>query len=177
MFVLKIMFVFLACLMMSACRSGDRGNYYNNDYETTRGGFNFISFNVLDTYDVDSRSSNLKQVLDPFNSDGTFQAFWAISTAQHYEARLFINTAPVTSGRRVFAYAYCGGNDYKVCGLTEGTFYCSMSKAGYLVCEDGLGGQYIDDWLRNSSRYYLGLEICSTQGYGCSTRYKEVTVY
>jgi hypothetical protein len=160
---------------LSACKSGNNRDYYD-DYGSA-GGFAFTSFNMIDTSDVDSRNSSAQLTLDAFNTDGQFKAFWTINTRQNYEARLFVNTSPSILGRRVFGYAYCGGSDVRTCYLAEGTFYCSINVAGTLACEDGGGSYSINDWLINNHRYFLGLEICSTQGYGCSTKYQEVTIY
>jgi hypothetical protein len=166
----------LVCVALTACGSGNN-RIYSDDYPSQRGGFSFTEFNLIDTYDVDSRNSSRLQSLDSFNTDGKFNALWTINTEQNYEARLFLNTAPVISGRRTIGYAYCGGSDVKTCYLSEGTFYCGISVSGNVACEDGRGSARIDDWLINYHRFYLGLEICSTQGYGCSTKYREVTIY
>jgi hypothetical protein len=177
MLMQKIVPILMASFALAACRSGNDRAYHDDSYNSSRGGYSFTSFDLIDSYDVDSRNSNAPYTLDSVNTDGQFKAFWRINTQQDYEARLFINTAPVTSGRRTFGYAYCGGSDVKTCYLSEGTFYCSISLSGSLVCEDGRGSDHIDDWLVNTHRFYLGLEICSTQGYGCTTKYREVNVY
>lgn len=171
----KFLLPLLVSVALGACKSGGNRDYYNdNGYS---GGFSFTSFNLIDTNDVDSRYSSTPLTLDAFNTDGQFKAFWTINTQQNYEARLFVNTSPSILGRRVFGYAYCGGSDPRTCYLQEGTFYCSVNVAGLLVCEDGRGSYSINDWLTNSHHYFLGLEICSTQGFGCSTKYQEVTIY
>ncbi|HEY6529081.1 MAG TPA: hypothetical protein VIZ65_10340 [Cellvibrionaceae bacterium] len=177
MLMQKIVPILVASIALAACRSGNDRGYHDDSYNSSRGGYSFTSFDLIDTYDVDSRYSTAPYSLDSVNTDGQFKAFWEIRTEQNYEARLFINTAPVISGRRTFGYAFCGGNDVKTCYKSEGTFYCGISFNGTLACDNGSSSQYIDDWLINTHRFYLGLEICSTQGYGCTTKYREVSIY
>lgn len=165
----------MVCALVAGCKSGNN-RAYSDDYG--RGGYSFASFNMVDSNNTDSRYSSSPLTIDPFNTDGNFEAFWTINTNQNYEARLFVNTFQSHSGRRVFGYAYCGGSDKSVCYLEEGTFYCTISIAGALSCDDAGSGNNINDWLVSGThRYYLGLEICSTQGYGCTTKYREVTIY
>jgi hypothetical protein len=174
MYKQKLFAVLIVCLAVAACKSGNNRPY---DYGYGGGGYSFTSFNLVDTYGVDSRYSSSPQVIDPFNTDGGFEAFWAIRTDQNYEARLFVNTVQSNSGRRVFGYAFCGGSDVRICYKSDGTFYCDMNQAGTLSCDDAGGSTNLSDWLINTNRFYLGLEICSTQGYGCTTKYREVTIY
>ncbi|MFO1370131.1 MAG: hypothetical protein U1F46_14145 [Marinagarivorans sp.] len=173
----KLMLMLLVSSLLAACRSGGERAYYDDGYGYTRGGFSFNSFDLIDTYDIDTRRSSSTPSIDSLNTDGKFSAFWRIDTQQNYEAFFFINTAPVESGNRTIGYAYCGGSDVRTCYLSEGSFYCGMSNSGSISCEDGRGNAYIGDLLRTTNRYYLGLKICSTQGYGCTTKYREVTVY
>lgn len=177
MLMQKVLLILLTSVALVACRSGGERAYYDDGYNNSRGGFSFNSFDLIDTYDVDTRRSNSTSSLDSLNTDGAFQAFWTINTDDHYEARLFINNAPVENGSRSIANAYCGGADKSTCYLSEGTFYCDMSNSGSINCEDGRGNAYIGDLLRTTNRFYLGLKICSAQGYGCTTKYREVTVY
>lgn len=177
MLIKKVLPILLTSVALVACRSGGERAYYDDGYNYSRGGFSFNSFDLIDTYDVDTRRSSTTPSLDSVNTDGKFSAFWRIDTQQNYEASLFINTAPELSGRRVIGYAYCGGSDVRTCYLSEGTFYCAINYTGTVVCEDGRGSERIGDWLLNTHRFYLGLHICSTQGYGCTTKYREVTVY
>lgn len=173
----KLIPVLIASLSIAACRSGGERAYYDDGYGYSRGGYSFNSFDLIDTYDVDTRRSSSTPTLDSVNTDGKFSAFWRIDTQQGYDSRLFINTAPVESGGRTIGYAYCGGSDVKTCYLSEGTFYCGISYTGTITCEDGRGSERIGDWLLNTHRFYLGLKICGTQGYGCTTKYREVNVY
>jgi|GEM_PF-5051845 len=177
MYVQKLIMVLLASASLIACRSGGTRAYYDDGYNYSRGGYNYNSFDVVDSYDVDSRRSGATLTLDSVNADGTFQAFWSITTDEPYEARLFINTAPIENGRRTLGYAYCGGSDKSTCYLSEGTFYCAINYSGVISCEDGRGSDQINDWLLNTHRFYLGLEICSSRGYGCRSKYREVTIY
>ncbi len=173
----KIVPIVLLGLSLAACRSGGERSYYDDGYGNTRGGFNFYSFDLIDTYDVDTRRSSGTPSLDSVNTDGKFSAFWRIDTQQSYQAQLFINTFPGESGGRTIGYAYCGGNDFSICYKSEGTFYCGISFSGSVSCDDGRGSERLGDWLLSTHRFYLGLKICGSQGYGCSTKYREVAIY
>lgn len=89
MLIKKVLPILLTSVALVACRSGGERAYYDDGYNYSRGGFSFNSFDLIDTYDVDTRRSSTTPSLDSVNTDGKFSAFWRIDTQQNYEASLF----------------------------------------------------------------------------------------
>ena len=54
----KPMLILLVSSLLAACRSGGERAYYDDGYGYTRGGFSFNSFDLIDTYDIDTRRSS-----------------------------------------------------------------------------------------------------------------------
>ena len=156
----NFLMIMVACLVLTACggSSGRAVEVRPVNYEPS-----IVSFDMTDSYGVDTATSNWALEIDPYIDDGLFDLRWRVNSLEDYEANILVNSRPTSQGSILIYSDVCGA------GL-------SCDQADDLIC------QYTEDSTLSCGRgpvvsiksmpvdLYLIFQVCDLNPYYCYER-------
>lgn len=154
--------------LLSACGGG-------NDHSDRRP-VNYTpslrSFDMLDSYDVDSGFSNLPLALNPYLYHGLFEVYWTVRSQEDYRVSLRMNDAPTIHGSVSIHSEICGPGLW--CDQA-GSLVCDYGADLTMSCDTGGYRRSIDFLFQTiPDRLYAILEVCDLNSPYCEFSYYPV---
>lgn len=131
-----------------------------------------VSFNMLDSYDVDTRIDNHTPLaLSPYLYNGMFDIFWRVNSLEDYIVELRINDRPGPQASFLVHSELCGAGLW--CDQS-GKLTCEYTNNFELACgaEDFLDVSELFQTV--PQELYLVLQICDADSHYCEYDYYPV---
>lgn len=161
-------FIVFFCALLSAC-GGDE-----EEVRALNPAPSLVSFDVVDSYGVDTANSRKSLVIDPYINNGLFDVFWRANSLEDYRVNILINSTPDTRNSiRVYS---------EICGLGRacdqgGGVICEYTPDFYLSCNNARNPTDIVGLIKRVPQSaYLILEVCDLDTPFCSYRYHPVAM-
>lgn len=161
---MKNLFVFLTlvCLasLLGACGGGSSQAADQEDFVPE-----LRAFDMIDSYDVDTATSNEPLTLSPYLYDGLFEVFWKVNSLEDYRVSLRINDRDDWRNSITIATEICGE------GLRcdqAGNWVCEYTSDFYMSCDVSSREVDINELFDQVPEdLYLLLEVCDTNSGYC----------
>ena len=145
----------LSCVFLAAC-GGEPESYAYNPTPT------LVSFDIVDSYGVDTAVSNRNLEIDPYIDNGLFDVFWRVNSLDDYRINIRVSpTASVSNSVLVYSEV-CGAG--RACDQGGGVI-CEYTPDYYLSCNNGRNPADIANLPQN---LYMILEACDLDSPYCS---------
>jgi hypothetical protein len=123
------------------------------------------SFNMIDSYDVDTATSNAPLALSPYEYDGLFEIFWKVNSLENYRVSLKINDRDTPSNSITIGSTVCGAG--LVCDQS-GNWVCEYTEDLFMNCDTSVKDVDIEPLFNViPKKVYLLLEICDIDSNYC----------
>ncbi|RYY04680.1 MAG: hypothetical protein EOO53_02425 [Gammaproteobacteria bacterium] len=160
-------FVLLVCFLLTACGGEEADHSFNPAPSLVR-------FDVVDSYGVDTATSNQPLTIDPYIYNGLFDVFWRVNSLEDYRVNIRINsTANVNNSILVYS---------DVCGIglacdQGGNSICEYTSDFYLSCSNARHPTDIAELIKRVPQdLYLILEVCDLDSPYCGYLYHRVSM-
>ena len=156
------------CLLLTAC--GGEGSS-SRPFNPTP---SLISFDIVDSYGVDTAESDQALVIDPYLYNGLFDVFWRVNSLDDYRVNVRVNSAPGV-GNSILVYSdICGAG--RACDQ-GGNLICEYTSDFYLSCNNARHPTDIAALIEQVPEdLYLIFEVCDIDSAYCSYMYHPVSM-
>lgn len=155
-----VLFVALASLMLSACGGSHREPAYEEDYVPE-----LRSFDMIDSYDVDTSTSNAPLYLSPYEYEGLFEIFWKVNSLENYRVSLKINDRDTLTNSITIGSTVCGAG--LVCDQS-GSWVCEYTEDLFMNCDTSVSDVDVEPLFNVIPKnLYLLLEVCDIDSNYC----------
>lgn len=164
---LKALVVALIMMSLLACDGGTTETVYVDSYR----GPELYSFNIIDSYGVDSAENHVGPlVLNPDVNGGYFDIDWDVRSRGDYSVLIGINDRPIMKDAVIVGSASCGRGlacdqqTWYVCRYTEDLrIGCGLDET---AADFKL--KYVDYFIYDLPQdVYLVIKACGSRGEGC----------
>jgi len=156
---LIVLSVVISSLLLAAC-GGGREPAYEDDYVPE-----LRSFDMIDSYDVDTAISSAPLALSPYEYDGLFEVFWRVNSLENYRVSLKINDRDSLINSINIGSTVCGA------GLAcdqSGNWVCEYTDDLFMNCDTSVRDVDIEPLFDVIPQtLYLLLEVCDTNSNYC----------
>jgi hypothetical protein len=159
--------ILVLCVLLTACGGEADTHFYNPSP-------NLVSFDVVDSYGVDTATSNQPLVINPYIYNGLFDVFWRANSLEDYRVNVRINSiASVNNSILVYS---------DVCGIGRacdqgGNLICEYTPDFYLSCNNARHPMDIAELIKRVPQdLYLVLEVCDLDSPYCGYLYHRVSM-
>ena len=160
---MKKLFMSLVLLSITsilvACGGGGSSAHHDEYFPELR------AFDMIDSYDVDTATSNDPLALSPYEYEGLFEIFWKVDSLEDYRVSLKINDRDSLYNSITIGTTVCGA------GLAcdqSGHWVCEYTEDGYMNCDTSVRNVDIAPLFDVvPETVYLLLEICDTNSNYC----------
>ena len=163
-------------IVMTGCRSGSHGHYYNDIPST-----NYVpyleEFNMVDSYGEDTYDYLYPApAISPYVDNGLFEVYWFVDSVEDYIVEYRINTSPSVEDSRLINSDICGA------GLAcdqDGLQFCQYFDDFTITCDSNDNNDFylidISDMIFTVPQtLYLILQVCDIDSYVCEYDYLPV---
>jgi len=122
-------------------------------------------FDMIDSYDVDTATSNAALRLSPYLYDGLFEVFWTVNSLEDYRVSFKINDRDTLTNSISIGSTICGA------GLTcdqSGHWVCEYTSDFYMNCDTSVRDVDISSLFNTVPKnLFMLLEVCDTNSNYC----------
>ena len=163
--------ILFICVLLSACGGGGGGEVEVRSYNPAP---SLVSFDIVDSYGVDTAYSNKQLAIDPYIDNGLFDVFWRVNSLDDYRTNIRINSAPDISNSILVYSEICGAG--RACDQGGGVI-CEYTSDFYLSCNNGRNPADIAGLMKSVPQsLYLILEVCDLDSPTCGYRYYPISM-
>ncbi|RYY76961.1 MAG: hypothetical protein EOO52_05580 [Gammaproteobacteria bacterium] len=150
----------VVCFLLSACGGGGG---HSIEVHATDPVPTIVSFDLVDSFGVDTAVSNRALEIDPFTDGGLFDLRWRVNSLEDYEVNIRVNSRPDVNNSILIYSDLCGAG--LKCDQGD-ELICQYTADYYLSC----GGALKRDIKGLPQDVYLMLEICDLDSSYCVYR-------
>jgi len=148
----------VTCFLLTAC--GGSGGHAVEAYPVNPVP-SIVSFDITDSYGVDTATSTWALEVDPYIDNGLFDLRWRVNSLEDYEVNIRVNSRADTYNSILIYSDVCGA------GLScdqRGNLICEYTADYYLSCGRGLASS-----IKSLPQdLYVILEICDLDSLYCT---------
>ncbi len=154
-----LLFAVFTSLFLTAC-GGDREPVYDDNFVPE-----LRSFDMIDSYDVDTSTSNAPLALSPNQYNGLFEIFWKVNSLENYRVSLKINDRDTLYNSITIGSTVCGAG--LVCDQS-GNWVCEYTEDLFMNCDTSVRNVDIEPLFSTiPQKLYLLLEVCDIDSNYC----------
>lgn len=179
---IKFILSIAATIGLSACGSGYdeyHEDHYGESHPVYSDAPEIVSFNMIDSYEINSEFERDPLRLSPYVDNGLFELFWEIDTRTPHRVEMYLNDRPTTDRGILMSSSWCGAgencgrNSYQFCRYRgDLTMTCELPESIITYAD-----RNISSLINNlPEQAYFVLEVCDEDLFYCEYSSLRVTL-